>query len=308
VTDVVVLPRRLEHEAETAAPPDAPVAADARSSRVTGREIATVVAWGLTAFGVVVVAFAVYLVGITRVEHGRAQRSLAEEFDRALANQAAPIGGRIDEGTAVAVLEIPRFGVRETVVEGTSGTQLKQGPGHLRSSPLPLQSGNAVIACRRVTYGAPCYNLVDMKAGDEIRVVTGQGDGVYRVVEVKGVRRGDADVIAGTSRDQLTLITSQRVVADRRVAVVARLVGRPVPEPAGRPTEVRSSELGLNREGGSILALVLWLQLLLVACLFTVWLIRRSSRPAVYLVMTPVLLLIALLVFDSFTVLLPSTL
>jgi hypothetical protein len=37
-------------------------------------------------------------------------------------------------------------------------------------------------------------------------------------------------------------------------------------------------------------------------------LVRRSSRPAVYLVMTPVLLLLALLVFDSLTVLLPSTL
>jgi len=76
----------------------------------------------------------------------------------------------------------------------------------------------------------------------------------------------------------------------------------------GRPTEVRSSELGLNSEGGSVLALVLWLQVLLLACLLTVWLFRRQSRTAVYLVMAPVLLLLTLLVFDSFAVLLPSTL
>ena len=37
---------------------------------------------------------------------------------------------------------------------------------------------------------------------------------------------------------------------------IARLVGRADETAPGRPTEVRSSELGLNREGGSVLALV----------------------------------------------------
>ncbi len=53
---------------------------------------------------------------------------------------------------------------------------------------------------------------------------------------------------------------------------------------------------------------MLWLQLLLIACLLAVWFFRTQSRAAVYLVMAPVLLLLTLLVFDSFTGLLPSTL
>src|SRR5262245_22402542 len=97
---------------------------------VTGREIATVLAWGLTVFGVLVVGLAVYLVGISRLEHARAQKSLTEDFDHALETQSAPIGGRIDEGTPIAMMALPRFGVRETVVEGSSGTQLTKGPGH----------------------------------------------------------------------------------------------------------------------------------------------------------------------------------
>jgi sortase A len=307
MTDVVVLPRAPDPAPEQVQP-TAPERVEAPSTRPTGREIAAVIAWGLTLFGIAVLCYGAYLVGVTRLEHGRSQRSLNEQFDAALSGRAASIGGRIDEGTPIGMMHIPRFGVKEVIVEGTSGSQLKKGPGHLRSSPLPGQQGNAVVACRRVTYGSPCYNLVDMKPGDEITFVTGQGKSLYRVTEAKGVRRGDTDVLENTVRDQLTLVTSQRVLADRRVVVVARLAGLPYKTPPGRPTEVRSSELGLNTEGASVLAVVLWLQLLLLACLLAVWLGRKQSRASVYLVMAPVILLLALLVFDSITVLLPSTL
>ncbi len=253
MTDVVVLPRATKPEPESV-PEPAPEPQDASSPRVTGRDVAQVVAWALTLFGIAVVAFAVYLVGITRLEHGRSQRSLTERFDAALANKAAPVGGRIDEGTPVATLSIPRFGVDETVVEGTSGSELKKGPGHLRSSPLPLQAGNAVIACRRVTYGGPCYDLVSMKVGDRVRVVTGQGRGVYRVVEVRGVRRGDTDVLSNTTRNQLTLISSQRLLADRRVAVIARVSSarRRRRHQAARRKCVRASSGSTAKAGASL--------------------------------------------------------
>jgi sortase A len=307
MTDVVILPRQVD-PGPVQVQPAALEHVETVSPRPTGREIAALIAWGLTIFGIAVLSYGVYLVGVSRLEHGRSQRSLNEQFDAALSGRAAPIGGRIDEGTPIAMMDIPRFGMQEVMVEGSSGSQLKKGPGHLRSSPLPGQQGNAVVACRRLTFGSPCYNLVDMKPGDELTFVTGQGKSLYRVTELKGVRRGDTDVLENTVRNQLTVVTSQRLLADRRVVVVARLVGRPYTTPAGRPTEVRSSELGLNTEGSSVLAVVLWLQLLLLACIFAVWLVRRQSRASVYLVMAPVILLLALLVFDSVTLLLPSTL
>ena len=48
--------------------------------------------------------------------------------------------------------------------------------------------------------------------------------------------------------------------------------------------------------------------LLLVACLLGVWLVRKQPRVSTYVVMVPVLLTLTLLVFDSVTALLPSTL
>jgi hypothetical protein len=116
-------------------------------------------------------------------------------------------------------------------------------------------------------------------------------------------------VIADTTSNRLTIITSQRLVATERVAVIATLEGRPFAPPnAARPDEIRSSELGLNTEGSDTLAVVLWLQLLLVACLLGVWLVRKQPRVSTYVVMVPVLLTLTLLVFDSVTALLPSTL
>jgi sortase A len=309
MTDVVVLPPRApEIEPERVHEPDREELA-APSARPSGREIAIVIGWGLTVFGALVVAYVIYLVGVTQLEHARSQRSLVEGFNHQLSVQAAPIGGRINEGTPIAMLQIPSAGVHEIVVEGTSGTQLRKGPGHLRSSPLPGQPGNAVIACRRLTFSGPCYDLTGLKPGDRITVTTGQGKSVYRVTDVRNVRRGNRDVIADTSTNRLTMITSQRLLATRRVAVIATLVGRPFAPPnATRPDEIRSSELGLNTEGSDTLAVVLWLQLLLAACLLGVWLVRKQPHVSTYVVMVPVLLMLTLLVFDSVTALLPSTL
>jgi sortase A len=308
MTDVSVLEPVREHDP---APPDAapaPLQPDADERRWTRRDVAVVIAAGLTLFGVIVVAFLVYLVGISRLEYGRSQNSLVSEFDESLEGQAAPIGGRIDEGTAIATINIPELDVNEVVVEGTSGAQLKKGPGHLRASPLPGQQGNVVIAGRRWTYGGVFMHIDRLERGDEISFVTGQGEISYRVIDSKRIRRGDDDVLMPSADDRLTLISSVPVLAGERYAVVADLVGPPVASPEGRPTELRESELGLNTEGGSIVALILWLQLLLAASLGTVWLLRKYSRPSVYVIMTPVVLLLVLLVFDSASALLPSTL
>jgi sortase A len=307
MTEVVVLPR--PSEAVTELEPAEPSATRAsRSVRPTAREVVTTVAIGLTIFGLAIVGFVVYLFGISQLEHARSQRALIEEFNALLASQSAPIGGAIEEGTPVAMLRAPTIGVREAVVEGTSGSQLTRGIGHLRSSPLPGQAGNVVMMGRRMTYGAPLYDLDGLSRGDEIRFVTGQGSSTYVVREVRTIAAGDDDVLQDTADDRLTLISSERFMAGRRLVAIARLEEDPYATRGERPNEVRSSELGLNRDGTSVLALLLWLQLLLLASLGTVWLLRRQRRWPAYLVCVPVLALLVLLVFDSFTPLLPSTL
>lgn len=270
---------------------------------------ATVVAQGLTLFGVLVLAYVVYLVAVSGLGHARDQRGLDARFDASVEDRSAPVGGEIAEGVPVARLEIPAIGLDEVVVEGTTGAELKRGPGHLRTSPLPGQRGNVVIAGRRLSYGAPLQDIDRLGAGDVVRVTTGQGTVEYEVVTTRTVSPDDTDVIEDLGDNRLTLVTSTpRLLANRRLVASALLRSSPQPAPAGTPTELRSEELALHADGSNGIALLLWSQALLAAGLATAWLWRRWARRPTALLAAPVLALLVVLVFDSFTPLLPSTL
>jgi sortase A len=277
--------------------------------RFSRRDALAVGGRGLTVFGVLVLGFTVYLVGASVLEHGRAQSSLERSFRTPLAFGQAPLGGAIREGTPVAVLEIPRLGVREVVVEGTTSAQLKKGPGHLRTSPLPGQRGNAVIAGRRLAYSGPFLHLDRLRRGTQIRVITGQGRSVYVVQGSRVVSPHHADPIGPTRESRLTLVTSDPpLLANRRLVITASLTGTPRPAPVGRTNELNRDELGLQGEPGAVVPLLLWGELLLLAGAVAALLYRRWPRWPAYLVCTPVILLLVVLVFDSFAGLLPATL
>jgi sortase A len=276
---------------------------------VSSADLLAVLGRGLTIFGVLVVAYVAYLALASQFVHDRDQRTRTATLSSLLVGRNASIGGVIDEGTPVASLDIPRLGLHETVVEGTTAKLLEGGPGHLRSSPLPGQAGNVVVAGRRSTFGAPFADVGELRPGDEIRVVTGQNKASYVVRKVGEVDRRQADPVSATTDNRMTLVTSApKWFASRRLAVVADLRSPVVSTPAARPNLLRPDELGLEGDTTNTLALLVWAQLLLVASCASAWLYRRWSRWPTYLVVTPVIALLVLLVFDSFTPLLPSTL
>lgn len=284
-----------------------PAAPTQRRSRL--REAATVVGQGLTLFALLVVAFLGHLYVVSSLEHDRDQRGLRERFRGDLDLGQAWIGGAIPEGEPVAILEVEELGLREVVVEGTSSTVLRRGPGHLRAAPLPGQPGNAVIAGRRVAYGGPFRHLDDLVEGDEITVTTGQGEARYVVTGVAQVRADDPDVVDDFGDDRLTLISSApELRATRRLVATAELQGEAEPAPAARPLDLRTDELGLHGDRSQAFSLLLWAATLLAAALATAWLRRSWSRRSTWLLCVPVLALLVLLVFDSFTPVLPSTL
>ncbi|MBV8950057.1 MAG: class D sortase [Actinobacteria bacterium] len=265
--------------------------------------------YGLTIFGLVVVAYAIYLFGVSRLEYGRSQRSLMTALSTQLAEGRAPLGGSIADGAPVAVLQIPRIHLRVAVVEGTSGSVLRQGPGHLRTSPLPGQRGSSVVMGRRLGFGGPFRNLGNLRKGDEIRTITGEGRATYVVTSVRTANRDGTNVLGKSPGNRLALVTSTpELRAERRLVVTADLRTVPVLTPIGRPTEVNSNELGLQGDGSTVLPLMLWAELLLVTAVGAAWLYRRWSFWSTYLVTTPVLVLLLLLVFDNLTPILPSTL
>jgi len=192
-----------------------------RSGR-PGSRLLLVGQW-LSAFGVTIAAFLIFEFTLSGLVHARAQQDLLVSFKQQIQTTTLDTSSMVQaDGGPVALLHIPRIGLDEVVVEGSTPDDLKKGPGHLRTAPLPGEFGNAVIAGRRTTYGAPFRDLDRLRIGDSIRVTTGQGVFYYIIEDVRHVSAGRADALTATLDTRLTLITSDPAfVPSGRLVVVA---------------------------------------------------------------------------------------
>ena len=112
----------------------------------------------------------------------------------------------IFRGEPLALLEIPAIGRSDIVVPGVSLNDLKDGPGHYPDTPLPGQLGNASIAGHRTTYGAPFFDVDQLRPGDELIVTMVTGDQfVYEVTGSEIVSASDYWVIATSDPTIATL-------------------------------------------------------------------------------------------------------
>jgi sortase A len=170
----------------------------------------------------------------------------------------------------VALITAPAAGLdRVVVVEGTSSGDLLAGPGHRPDSPLPGQRGDAVLIGRSATAGAPFAEVVALRPGDVIWVRTGQGRFRYTVED----RRVFGDRVPKIPGDGalLTLVTSAgsgglgRLGPTHLVYVDARLDGKTVAAPTGRPRTVPADEVQGHGDPAAWPWVLMWFGLLLVA-------------------------------------------
>jgi LPXTG-site transpeptidase (sortase) family protein len=277
-----------------------------RSRRSAERTVGKV----LTAAGVIAVLFLAFEFGLTGALEARDQRALLLQFQSAIVTTQLDLPNKpIPAGTAVALLDIPSIHVNQVVIEGTTNRLLKAGPGHLADAPLPGEFGNAIILGHRTKYGGPFRNINLLHTGDVINVTTGQGLFIYSVHHVYHLESGDPDVFAGSADSRLTLVSADPPQgASGRIVAVALLRGNPVAVDSRPPVPVGRDELGLAADPvGAVFGLI-WLQLFIVAYLITRR-IRRTWNPTVtWLLATPILLALLLLVFINVDLLLPGTL
>jgi sortase (surface protein transpeptidase) len=148
-------------------------------------------------------------------------------------------------GDVVGRLVIDKAGIDATLVFGSTSEDLKNGPGYAKGSGEIGGPGNAVIACHRTVYGAPCFNLHLLAIGDPIFVTVAPNVQYrYEVTDVVIDEPGPATSGAigwfstkdpkWTSNNPkisvLTIITlTPQYTAKQRLVARARLVGR---EPA----------------------------------------------------------------------------
>lgn len=263
----------------------------------------------ITAIGVFLALFAAYLFLFTPLQASRAQQKLLSEL-HGKAGLATLTGHIPPEGKAVAVLDIPALHLDTVVVEGTSATDLTAGPGLMPGSALPGTPGNTVIAGRRYLYGQPFSALGSLEHGETLQIVSSYGTFTYRVVGTHVVEPGQPDPVAPTGDNRLTLVTSNASLApSARVVAEATLVSEPVDVHVSSIGLPPLSERALSGNSGSLVPAILWGIALLVGLGVTVRLYRRWRRTwPIYLMTTPVLLALAVLVFQNLAHLMPATL
>jgi sortase A len=285
----------------TAPPPAATESRRARAGRRAGR-----VTLGIGAFAALFVA---YELAITPLTEQNAQASLLNQFQQTITTTSvdAPRSTPV-EGSPVALMDIPAIGLTQVVVEGTTPSDLKTGPGHLMDTPLPGEAGNVVIAGRRTTYGSPFARLGTLARGDTIKIDTGQGTATYVINGVVHVSPGATDPLLQTPDSRLTLLTSDPAfIASGRLVVEASLQGPPL-DLAQRPTVlVGAADLGLTGDPLGLALGLIWTELLGLT-VYLAWRYRHRWSPEVlYLLTAPVVLILAVLTFSSLDLMLPGT-
>jgi LPXTG-site transpeptidase (sortase) family protein len=267
--------------------------------------------------------FVAWLAFLSKLHYDRAQHGAYDALRIALAEGTAPVGPTqvinpnennspselVPLGTPVAVLSIPGIGLRAVVLQGTTGSVLENGPGHLRDTQMPGQVGISVIMGRRAAYGGPFSKLPALNPGDPLTVVTGQTVAQFKVLDLR--RGGDpSPPLPATGQSRLILVTADGApFAPSGVLYVdADLTSKPQPAPPMvlSAANLAPSENAMGTETQAWLPIVFWGQLLLLIALALSLLRDYWGKWQTWLIAVPILGYLVLSIADEVTRLLPN--
>jgi len=220
----------------------------------------------------------------------------------------SPTGQLLPLGSPVAVLSIPAIGLRTVILQGTTGSVLENGPGHLRTTVLPGQAGVSVIFGRQTAYGGPFGGLASLVPGDTITVVTGQTVAGYKVIDLR--RAGDPVPPApATGAGRMTLVTADGAPLDPTgiLYVDADETSKPVTSPgvllSGYLTQ---AETAMATDPGAWLVIVLWGQVLVLVAFTLSWLWTAWGKWQTWIIAVPAVGFLVLSIADQAARLLPN--
>jgi sortase A len=155
----------------------------------------------------------------------RSQKNLEAEWQRQAATAIVPGHADLSPEQMLTRLEIPKIQMDAIVVEGASRRDLSEGPGHMKETAQPGETGNMVITAHRDTFFRHIYEL---NKGDQIQVRRSGRTFTYEVTGKRIVMPEDVSVIRPTTNPQLTLITCYPTYyigpAPKRLVVFSRLI------------------------------------------------------------------------------------
>jgi sortase A len=107
-------------------------------------------------------------------------------------------------GSVIGRIEIPRLGVSTIIRAGSDAKTLQLAVGHIPGTALPGEVGNIGLAGHRDTFFRRLRNI---RAADDIRLVTTSGTFVFKVNTLTVVSPKDTWVLNPTRTPTLTLVT-----------------------------------------------------------------------------------------------------
>lgn len=272
---------------------------------------------GLIVLSALLIALALNLMIVGQVRHLVAQQQLSDSFREQLQEGTAPVSeGDVEnvllpDGAPVGIIDIPRLGIREVIVEGTDSGTTQLGPGHRRDTSLPGQAGESVIMGRAAGYGGPFGRIQELAPGDEFTIITGQGEHRFEVIGLRYA--GDPSpprLRAGESRVILTTARGVPYAPTGIARVDAQLVSET--QPAGvrqtRFATLPASHAAMAGDTSMAWALVFALQFLVLVEVVAVWAYRRVGPRRTWVVFVPLTMLASLWVTGEIVRILPNLL
>ena len=107
-------------------------------------------------------------------------------------------------GSMIGRIEIPRLGVSTIIRSGSDARTLRLAVGHIPGTAFPGELGNIGLAGHRDTF---FRRLRDIRADDEIRIVTPERTYTFTVERTQVVSPRDTWVLDDTPTPALTLVT-----------------------------------------------------------------------------------------------------
>ena len=120
------------------------------------------------------------------------------------AGAAPEVRVRLEPGTPLARLFVPRLAVEVVVAEGTDERVLQRALGHVPTSARPGEAGNVALAGHRDTH---FRFLEQLRVGDEMTLESVSGRDVYRVEWAVVVEPHQVELVEDSGYAALTLVT-----------------------------------------------------------------------------------------------------
>lgn len=146
--------------------------------------------------GLVILLFVVYELWwtgyTTKRDQHRLITTLQQQWKHGISIANPPFG------TGIAVLRIPRFGLKYdfVIVQGVTTDDLIKGPGHYPQTAMPGQLGNFTVAGHRTTYLHPFYNINELRVGDAIVIETRTQWLTYTVENIPGTAARFQEIVS----------------------------------------------------------------------------------------------------------------